>query len=79
MPLLEIVSDPDMRGAKEARAYLEKLRSLLLFAGVSDCKMQEGSLRCDANVSVRPKGETKLGTRVEIKNLNSFRSLGKSH
>lgn len=78
MPLLEIVSDPDMRGAKEARAYLEKLRSLLLFAGVSDCKMQEGSLRCDANVSVRPKGETKLGTRVEIKNLNSFRSLEKA-
>ncbi len=75
MPLLEIVSEPDMRSAEEARIYLEKLRSVLLFAGVSDCKMQEGSLRCDANISVRPKGETKLGTRVEIKNLNSFRAL----
>lgn len=75
MPLIEIVSEPDMRSAEEARAYVEKLRSVLLFAGVSDCKMQEGSLRCDANISVRPKGETKLGTRVEIKNLNSFRSL----
>jgi aspartyl-tRNA(Asn)/glutamyl-tRNA(Gln) amidotransferase subunit B len=75
VPLLEIVSEPDMRSAAEARAYLEKLRSLMLFAGVSDCKMQEGSLRCDANVSVRPKGETRLGIRTEIKNLNSFRSL----
>ncbi|MGE5389865.1 MAG: Asp-tRNA(Asn)/Glu-tRNA(Gln) amidotransferase subunit GatB [Deltaproteobacteria bacterium] len=75
VPLLEIVSEPDMRSASEARAYLEKLRAILLFAGVSDCKMQEGSLRCDANVSVRPMGETKLGTRAEIKNLNSFRSL----
>ncbi len=75
MPLMEIVSEPDMRSAEEAKIYLGKLRSVLLFAGVSDCKMQEGSLRCDANVSVRPIGETKLGTRVEIKNLNSFRSL----
>ncbi|HOB11972.1 MAG TPA: Asp-tRNA(Asn)/Glu-tRNA(Gln) amidotransferase subunit GatB [Syntrophomonadaceae bacterium] len=75
VPLLEIVSAPDMRSGAEARAYLEKLRSICLFAGVSDCKMEEGSLRCDANVSVRPKGATKLGTRVEIKNLNSFRSL----
>lgn len=75
VPLLEIVSDPDMRSAREARAYMEKLRAILLFAGVSDCKMQEGSLRCDANVSVRPMGETTLGTRAEIKNLNSFRSL----
>ncbi len=75
VPLLEIVSEPDMRSARQARAYLEKLRSILLFAGVSDCKMEEGSLRCDANVSVRPWGEAKLGTRVEIKNLNSFRSL----
>lgn len=78
VPLLEIVSEPDMRSAAEARAYLEKLRSILLFAGVSDCKMEEGSLRCDANVSVRPRGESKLGTRVEIKNLNSFRSLERS-
>jgi len=78
VPLLEIVSEPDMRSAAEARAYIEKLRSILLFAGVSDCKMEEGSLRCDANVSVRPQGESKLGTRVEIKNLNSFRALEKA-
>ena len=75
VPLLEIVSEPDMRSAQEARAYLEKLRSMLLFAGVSDCKMQEGSLRCDANVSVRPLGQKEFGTRTEIKNLNSFRAL----
>lgn len=75
VPLLEIVSEPDMRSAQEARAYLEKLRSMLLFAGVSDCKMQEGSLRCDANVSVRPMGQQDFGTRTEIKNLNSFRAL----
>jgi aspartyl-tRNA(Asn)/glutamyl-tRNA(Gln) amidotransferase subunit B len=74
-PLLEIVSEPDMRSAQEARAYLEKLRSILLFAGASDCKMQEGSLRCDANVSVRPWGQKELGIRTEIKNLNSFRAL----
>lgn len=78
VPLLEIVSEPDMRSAAEARAYLEKLRSILLFAGISDCKMQEGSLRCDANVSVRPAGVTSLGTRTEIKNLNSFRALEKA-
>lgn len=78
VPLLEIVSEPDMRSAQEARAYLEKLRSILLFAGISDCKMQEGSLRCDANVSVRPWGQEELGTRTEIKNLNSFRSLEKA-
>jgi len=78
VPLLEIVSRPDMRSAAEAREYLEKLRSTMLFAGVSDCKMQEGSLRCDANVSVRPWGEKELGTRTEIKNLNSFRSLEKA-
>jgi len=75
VPLLEIVSEPDMRSAQEARAYLEKLRSMLLFAGVSDCKMQEGSLRCDANVSIRPCGQKEYGTRTEIKNLNSFRAL----
>ncbi len=75
VPLLEIVSEPDMRSAQEARTYLEKLRTVLLFAGVSDCKMQEGSLRCDANVSVRPWGQSELGTRTEIKNLNSFRAL----
>lgn len=75
VPLLEIVSEPDMRSARQARIYLEKLRAILLFAGVSDCKMEEGSLRCDANISVRPWGQQELGTRVEIKNLNSFRSL----
>lgn len=78
VPLLEIVSDPDMRSAQEARAYMEKLRSILLFAGVSDCKMQEGSLRCDANVSVRPVNQKEFGTRTEIKNLNSFRALEKA-
>lgn len=78
VPLLEIVSEPDMRSAQEAREYMEKLRSLLLFAGVSDCKMEEGSLRCDANVSVRPYGQQEFGTRAEIKNLNSFRSLEKA-
>ncbi|HNX92874.1 MAG TPA: Asp-tRNA(Asn)/Glu-tRNA(Gln) amidotransferase subunit GatB, partial [Syntrophomonas sp.] len=75
VPLLEIVSEPDMRSALQARAYMEKLRSILLFADVSDCKMEEGSLRCDANVSVRPWGQQELGTRAEIKNLNSFRAL----
>jgi aspartyl-tRNA(Asn)/glutamyl-tRNA(Gln) amidotransferase subunit B len=78
VPLLEIVSEPDMRSAEEARAYMEKLRSILLFAGVSDCKMQEGSLRCDANVSVRPRGQKEFGTRTEIKNMNSFRALEKA-
>jgi aspartyl-tRNA(Asn)/glutamyl-tRNA(Gln) amidotransferase subunit B len=78
VPLLEIVSEPDMRSPQEAREYMEKLRSLLLFAGVSDCKMEEGSLRCDANVSVRPYGQKEFGTRTEIKNLNSFKSLEKA-
>ncbi|MDO4540191.1 MAG: Asp-tRNA(Asn)/Glu-tRNA(Gln) amidotransferase subunit GatB [Syntrophomonadaceae bacterium] len=75
VPLLEIVSEPDMRSAREARAYAEKLRSILLFAGVSDCRMQEGSLRFDANVSVRPRGQQEFGTRTETKNLNSFSAL----
>ncbi|NLU48897.1 MAG: Asp-tRNA(Asn)/Glu-tRNA(Gln) amidotransferase subunit GatB [Syntrophomonadaceae bacterium] len=75
VPLLEIVSEPDMRTPQEARLYMEKLRAILLFLGVSDCKMQEGSLRCDANVSVRPRGETRFGTKTEIKNMNSFRAL----
>lgn len=78
VPLLEIVSEPDLRSPGEARAYMEKLRAILLFAGVSDGKMEEGSLRCDANVSVRPRGEKTLGTRAEIKNLNSFRALEKA-
>lgn len=78
VPLLEIVSHPDMRSAAQARDYLEKLRSTMLFAGISDCKMEEGSLRCDANISVRPRGQKELGIRAEIKNLNSFRTLEKA-
>lgn len=74
-PLLEIVSEPDMRSAKEAVAYMEKLRAILQYCGVSDCKMEEGSLRCDANVSVRPVGQKELGTKTEIKNINSFRGV----
>ncbi len=72
-PLLEIVSEPDMRSAKEAVAYMKKLHQLVVYLGICDGNMQEGSFRCDANVSVRPKGEPKLGTRAELKNLNSFR------
>lgn len=74
-PLIEIVSEPDMRSAAEAKAYLELLRQTLMYCGVSDCNMEEGSLRCDANVSVHPKGSDKFGTRNEIKNLNSFRAV----
>lgn len=74
-PLLEIVSEPDIRSPREAHMYMEKLRSILLFLGVSDCKMEEGSLRCDANISLKPEGSMVLGTKVEIKNLNSFRAL----
>ncbi|MES2217937.1 MAG: Asp-tRNA(Asn)/Glu-tRNA(Gln) amidotransferase subunit GatB [Pseudomonadota bacterium] len=72
-PLLEIVSEPDMRSAKEAVAYLKAIHSLVRYLEICDGNMQEGSFRCDANVSVRPKGETKLGTRAELKNINSFR------
>ena len=74
-PLLEIVSEPDMRSAEEAVAYAKMLHGLVRWIGICDGNMQEGSFRCDANVSVRPAGETKLGTRCEIKNLNSFRFL----
>ncbi|MDR0929314.1 MAG: Asp-tRNA(Asn)/Glu-tRNA(Gln) amidotransferase subunit GatB [Oscillospiraceae bacterium] len=72
VPLIELVTEPDIRSAAEARAFLQKLRAILLCAGVSDCKMNEGSMRCDVNLSVRPVGETRLGTRTEMKNLNSF-------
>lgn len=72
-PLLEIVSEPDMRSAKEAVIYLKALHTLVRYLGICDGNMQEGSFRCDANVSIRPKGETKLGTRTELKNINSFR------
>ena len=72
-PLLEIVSEPDLRSAKEAVAYLKKIHTLVRYLGICDGNMQEGSFRCDANVSVRPRGQTKFGTRAEIKNVNSFR------
>lgn len=75
VPLIEIVSEPDMRSPEEARNFAEKVRSILQYVGVSDCRMQEGSLRADVNLSVRPEGSTKLGTRTEMKNLNSFRSI----
>ncbi|MEW6446797.1 MAG: Asp-tRNA(Asn)/Glu-tRNA(Gln) amidotransferase subunit GatB [Bacillota bacterium] len=75
VPLLEIVSEPDMRSPEEARAYAEKLRSIIQFTGISDCKMEEGSLRVDANVSVRPLGSKEFGVKTEIKNVNSFRAL----
>ncbi|MGM8215994.1 Asp-tRNA(Asn)/Glu-tRNA(Gln) amidotransferase subunit GatB [Bacillaceae bacterium W0354] len=71
-PLIEIVSEPDMRSPEEAYAYLEKLRNIIQFTGVSDVKMQEGSLRCDANISLRPIGQEEFGTKAELKNLNSF-------
>ncbi|MDP4093739.1 MAG: Asp-tRNA(Asn)/Glu-tRNA(Gln) amidotransferase subunit GatB, partial [Bacillota bacterium] len=75
VPLIEIVSEPDIRSAEEARAYVENLRAILQYVDVSDCKMQEGSLRADVNLSVRPRGQEKFGTRTEMKNLNSFRSI----
>jgi aspartyl-tRNA(Asn)/glutamyl-tRNA(Gln) amidotransferase subunit B len=78
VPLIEIVSHPDLRSAEEAAAYLAALRSVLLYAGVSDGNMEEGSFRCDANVSVRPRGTEALGTRAEIKNLNSFRNVARA-
>ena len=75
VPLLEIVSEPDLGSAEEAKAYLEKIKAILEYLDVSDCKMEEGSLRCDANISFRPRGTKPLGTKAEIKNLNSFRSV----
>jgi aspartyl-tRNA(Asn)/glutamyl-tRNA(Gln) amidotransferase subunit B len=75
VPLIEIVSEPDMRSPDEAYEYLTRLKEIILYTGVSDCNMEEGSLRCDANVSIRPRGETKLGTKAEIKNVNSFRFI----
>jgi aspartyl-tRNA(Asn)/glutamyl-tRNA(Gln) amidotransferase subunit B len=78
VPLVEIVSRPDLRGAEEARAYVDELRAVLVASGASDGKMEEGSLRVDANVSVRPVGASEFGTRCEIKNMNSLRSLGRA-
>ncbi|MGN7403330.1 Asp-tRNA(Asn)/Glu-tRNA(Gln) amidotransferase subunit GatB [Cytobacillus praedii] len=76
-PLIEIVSEPDIRTPNEAYAYLEKLKSIIQYTGVSDCKMEEGSLRCDANISLRPVGQEKFGTKTELKNLNSFNFVRK--
>ena len=75
VPLIEIVSEPDLRSTKEAEEYLKKVKSILEYIEVSDCKMQEGSFRADVNVSVRKKGATEFGTRTEMKNMNSFRSI----
>jgi aspartyl-tRNA(Asn)/glutamyl-tRNA(Gln) amidotransferase subunit B len=77
-PLIEIVSEPDLRSADEAEAYLKKLRDILMFIGVNDGNLEEGSFRCDANVSIRPAGQTELGTRAELKNINSFRFVKKA-
>lgn len=74
-PLMEIVSEPDMRSADEAIAYLEALREILVYAGVSDCNLEEGNMRSDVNVSIRPRGAERLGTKVEIKNMNSFSGI----
>src|SRR5580658_857628 len=74
-PLVEIVSEPDMRTPDEAYEYLTRLKEILLYTAVSDCNMEEGSLRCDANVSVRPRGQQKFGTKAEVKNVNSFRFI----
>jgi len=77
-PLLEIVSEPDLRSAKEAIAYMRKIHAIVRYLGISDGNMQEGSFRCDANVSVRPRGQEEFGTRTELKNLNSFRFIEKA-
>lgn len=77
-PLIEIVSEPDLRSADEAEAYLRKLRDILMFIGVNDGNLEEGSFRCDANVSIRPSGQSELGTRTELKNINSFRFVKKA-
>ncbi|MDH5680196.1 MAG: Asp-tRNA(Asn)/Glu-tRNA(Gln) amidotransferase subunit GatB [Spirochaetota bacterium] len=78
VPLLEIVTEPDLRSSEEAYHYLTALKSILKYINVSDCNMEEGSLRCDANISLRPVGETKLGTKAEIKNMNSFKGVQKA-
>ncbi|MCD7777104.1 MAG: Asp-tRNA(Asn)/Glu-tRNA(Gln) amidotransferase subunit GatB [Clostridiales bacterium] len=78
VPLLEIVSEPDFRNGDEVIAYLEKLRDTLIYLGVSDCKMQEGSMRADVNLSVRPEGQKEFGTRTEMKNINSFKAISRA-
>src|SRR5882757_10313214 len=75
VPLVEIVSEPDMRTSDEAYEYLTRLKEIILYTGVSDCNMEEGSLRCDANISVRPRGQKEFGTKTEVKNVNSFRFI----
>ena len=75
VPLIEIVSEPDMRSAEEVIAYLEKLRLIIQYLGASDCKLQEGSMRADVNISVREVGAPEFGTRTEMKNINSFKLL----
>ncbi len=78
VPLIEIVTEPDIRSAEEAKEYVEKLQLIMRYIGISDCKMQEGSMRCDINISVRPKGEDKFGVRTEIKNMNSITFMAKA-
>ena len=78
VPLIEIVTEPDFRTADQVIAYLEQLKETLQYLGVSDCKMQEGSLRCDVNLSVRPADSRSLGTRTEMKNLNSFKAIARA-
>ena len=78
VPLIEIVSEPDIRSIDEAKEYVEKLQQVMRYIGISDCKMQEGSMRCDVNISVRPEGSEKLGTRTEIKNMNSITNIAKA-
>src|SRR5713101_7788773 len=75
VPLIEIVSEPDISSPEEAYEYLARLKEIILYTGVSDCNMEEGSLRCDANVSVRPRGQKEFGTKTEVKNVNSFRFI----
>ena len=75
MPLIEIVSEPDIASPEEAYEYLTRLKEIILYTGVSDCNMEEGSLRCDANISVRPRGQKEFGTKTEVKNVNSFRFI----
>lgn len=78
VPLLEIVSEPDLRSGKEAAEYAQEIRRIMLYLGISDGKMQEGSLRCDVNISVRPVGQSEFGTKVELKNMNSFSAIQKA-
>ncbi len=75
VPLVEIVTEPDIKNSEEARLFLQKLRTILLYTGISDCKMEEGSMRCDANISIMPKGSKTFGNKTELKNMNSFRSV----